>query len=408
MKRDDNMRLLRVEIVGCGLFQDKFIFDFVNSDSVRKSYFDNDNALQAYKIKPGIYTQVLMALTGLNATGKTTTLELLSAITQIVMQGKSLNDPSIRRVFFKLLPLMKEKNLEWNVFFFYKHKFYILHSVITAENILNEAVEDSGFKFKFEELKKCKEKVTRKNLGEVASYTIDLNRSEVADNPYLKDDVSIISSFKGFKGSVFPLGQSTNLNLPAWIGVPAEEVVHVFDPNIENLSISRDKEGKTTSRLSFKNHRKFTYGGSPMGLLDLLSSGTIKGLTVLPGIIRVLKLGGYVFIDEIENHFNKKIIEWFFSLFTDVRTNPNGACLIFSTHYPELLDSFKRKDNIYITRRDKENYCECVRYSDFVRRNELLKSKVILENVINGTAPRYQDLENGRKWISSIVNKEGV
>lgn len=408
MKRDDNMRLLRVEIVGCGLFQDKFIFDFVNSDSVRKSYFDNDNALQAYKIKPGIYTQVLMALTGLNATGKTTTLELLSAITQIVMQGKSLNDPSIRRVFFKLLPLMKEKNLEWNVFFFYKHKFYILHSVITAENILNEAVEDSGFKFKFEELKKYKEKVTRKNLGEVASYTIDLNRSEVADNPYLKDDVSIISSFKGFQGSVFPLGQSTNLNLPAWIGVPAEEVVHVFDPNIENLSISRDKEGKTTSRLSFKNHRKFTYGGSPMGLLDLLSSGTIKGLTVLPGIIRVLKLGGYVFIDEIENHFNKKIIEWFFSLFTDVRTNPNGACLIFSTHYPELLDSFKRKDNIYITRRDKENYCECVRYSDFVRRNELLKSKVILENVINGTAPRYQDLENGRKWISSIVNKEGV
>lgn len=402
------MRLLRVEIVGCGLFQDKFIFDFVNSDSVRKSYFDNDNALQAYKIKPGIYTQVLMALTGLNATGKTTTLELLSAITQIVMQGKSLNDPSIRRVFFKLLPLMKEKNLEWNVFFFYKHKFYILHSVITAENILNEAVEDSGFKFKFEELKKYKEKVTRKNLGEVASYTIDLNRSEVADNPYLKDDVSIISSFKGFQGSVFPLGQSTNLNLPAWIGVPAEEVVHVFDPNIENLSISRDKEGKTTSRLSFKNHRKFTYGGSPMGLLDLLSSGTIKGLTVLPGIIRVLKLGGYVFIDEIENHFNKKIIEWFFSLFTDVRTNPNGACLIFSTHYPELLDSFKRKDNIYITRRDKENYCECVRYSDFVRRNELLKSKVILENVINGTAPRYQDLENGRKWISSIVNKEGV
>ena len=290
------MRLLRVEIAGCGLFQDKFIFDFVNSDSVRKSYFDNDNALQAYKIKPGIYTQVLMALTGLNATGKTTTLELLSAITQIVMQGKSLNDPSIRRVFFKLLPLMKEKNLEWNVFFFYKHKFYILHSVITAENILNEAVEDSGFKFKFEELKKCKEKVTRKNLGEVASYTIDLNRSEVADNPYLKDDVSIISSFKGFQGSVFPLGQSTNLNLP---GVPAEEVVHVFDPNIENLSISRDKEGKTTSRLSFKNHRKFTYGGSPMGLLDLLSSGTIKGLTVLPGIIRVLKLGGYVFIDDL-------------------------------------------------------------------------------------------------------------
>lgn len=92
-------------------------------------------------------------------------------------------------------------------------------------------------------------------------------------------------------------------------------MVHVFDPNIENLSISRDKEGKTTSRLSFKNHRKFTYGGSPMGLLDLLSSGTIKGLTVLPGIIRVLKLGGYVFIDEIENHFNKKLLNGFLAFY---------------------------------------------------------------------------------------------
>lgn len=402
------MRLLKVEINGCGLFKDKFIFDFVNSDSVRKSYSENEYALQAYKIKPGIYTQVLMALTGLNATGKTTALELLSAVTQIIMQGKSLNDSSIQRVFFKLMPLMQEKKIEWDVFFFHEHYFYVLHSVITAENMVSENLEDSGFKFKFEELKKCQEKITGKNFDNLANYAIEFKRSDVADNPYLKDDVSIISSFKGFKGSVFPLGQNTNFNVPAWVGVPAEEAIHVFDPNIEKLSISRDKEGKTTSRLSFKNRGKFTYGGSPMGLLNLLSSGTIKGLTVLPGIIRALRLGGYVFFDEIENHFNKKIIEWFFSLFTDTRTNPHGACLIFSTHYPEILDSFKRKDNIYITRRDKGNYCECVKYSDFIKRNELLKSKVILENVITGTAPRYQDLKNGKQWIEDVVNKEGV
>lgn len=408
LKRDDNMKLLRAEINGCVLFKDKFVFDFVNSDSVRTSYSENEYSLQAYKIQPGIYAQVLLALTGLNATGKTTALELLSAIAQIILQGKSLNDSSVQRVFLKLLPLMKENKIEWNVFFFYQDDFYVLHSIITAEDVLSKNIEDGGFKYEFEELKKCQKKITGKNFNILENYVIDFNRSEVENNPYLKDDISIVSSFKGFKGSVFPLGQSTNFNLPAWVGIPAEEAIHVFDPNIENLSISQDKEGKTTSRLSFKNHRKFTYGGSPMGLLSLLSSGTIKGLTVLPGIIRALKLGGYVFIDEIENHFNKKIIEWFFSLFTDTRTNPQGACLVFSTHYPEILDSFKRKDNIYITRRDKENYCECVKYSDFIKRNELLKSKVILENVITGTAPRYQDLENGRKWIESVVNKEGV
>lgn len=403
------MRIVRVEINNVTLFNQKFAVDFVNSDLVRKNREDNENILPAYRVKSGIYTQVLMAFTGLNATGKTTALELLSAITQVILQGKSLNDASIQQVFLKLIPVLKERKLEWKIFFIHEHTFYHLHSVISSEDILNTAIENNGFKFIFEELKGIAlSKVSRKNFKDVSQFKTYINRSQEKDNPYLQEDVSIASSLKGVKGTVFPLGQNTNFNFPAWLGVPSEEALHVFDPNIQNLSIRRDKDGNSQYTLSFKNRDDFTYGGSPMGLVNLLSSGMIKGLTILPGIIRTLKLGGYVFIDEIENHFNKKIIEWFFKLFMDKTTNPKGACLIFSTHYPELLDSFIRKDNIYITRRDKENYFECVRYSDFVKRNELLKSKVILENVINGTAPRYQDLENGRKWIASIVNKEGV
>lgn len=403
------MRIVRVEINNVTLFNKKFAVDFVNSDLVRKNRDDNENILPAYRVKSGIYTQVLMAFTGLNATGKTTALELLSAITQVILQGKSLNDASIQQVFLKLIPVLKERKLEWKIFFIHDHTFYHLHSVISAEDILNAAIENNGFKFIFEELKGIAlSKVSRKNFNDVSQFKTYINRSQEKDNPYLQDDASIASSLKGVKGTVFPLGQNTNFNFPAWLGVPSEEALHVFDPNIQNLSIRRDKDGNSQYTLSFKNRDDFTYGGSPMGLVNLLSSGTIKGLTILPGIIRTLKLGGYVFIDEIENHFNKKIIEWFFSLFTDKRTNPKGACLIFSTHYPELLDSFMRKDNIYVTRRDKENYCECVKYSDYVRRNELTKSKVILENVIRGTAPRYRDLENGRRWIASIVNKGGV
>ena len=403
------MRIVRVEINNVTLFNKKFAVDFVNSDLVRKNRDDNENILPAYRVKSGIYTQVLMAFTGLNATGKTTALELLSAITQVILQGKSLNDASIQQVFLKLIPVLKERKLEWKIFFIHDHTFYHLHSVISAEDILNAAIENNGFKFIFEELKGIAlSKVSRKNFNDVSQFKTYINRSQEIDNPYLQDDASIASSLKGVKGTVFPLGQNTNFNFPAWLGVPSEEALHVFDPNIQNLSIRRDKDGNSQYTLSFKNRDDFTYGGSPMGLVNLLSSGTIKGLTILPGIIRTLKLGGYVFIDEIENHFNKKIIEWFFSLFTDKRTNPKGACLIFSTHYPELLDSFMRKDNIYVTRRDKENYCECVKYSDYVRRNELTKSKVILENVIRGTAPRYRDLDNGRRWIASIVNKGGV
>lgn len=39
--------------------------------------------------------------------------------------------------------------------------------------------------------------------------------------------------------------------------------------------------------------------------------------------------------------------------FTDPKTNPNRATLIFSTHYSEILDDLERGDAIYLARRDE-------------------------------------------------------
>lgn len=403
------LRVVRVQIGGLSLFKNDLIVDFFNSDSVRKMETDNEFTLNVFKVKSGLYSQVLMAFTGLNATGKTTVLELLSVIMQIVILGKTLNDSLIQQTLFKLIPLLKENKIDWKIYFIQNDIFYMLHSIISENKIHEKNISDTGFVYTTEELYSRKlAKVTRKNLFEFSEEDNVVKRTEELDNPYLKDDISIVTSVKGIKGVVRPLSNDTNINVPVWLGVPSSEAIHVFDPNVEQLKIYNTKEGNPQSELSFKNRANLKYSGSPLGLVNLLSSGTIKGLSILPAIIKALEMGGYVFLDEIENHFNKKIIEWFFNLFTDKRTNPNGACLIFSTHYPELLDFFARKDNIFITRRDTDNYCECVKYSDFIARNELSKSRVLLENAIGGTAPRFQDLENGRKWIQSIVTKEGA
>ena len=125
---------------------------------------------------------------------------------------------------------------------------------------------------------------------------------------------------------------------------------------------------------------------------------------MLPSIIEVLKNGGYFIADELENHFNKKIIEFILGLFNDKRTNPKGACLIFSTHYPELLDFLSRKDNIYITTRNNDDL-QLTRLSDCkeVPRNDISKSRIILSNIIKGTAPKKIDLDNAKRHISSLV-----
>lgn len=399
------MKFLRIILENSILFKNGLTIDFINADQVRSRYADSEYILPAYKFKSGIYSQVLLAFTGLNATGKTTMLELLSAIMQVVMQGKGLNDVTIRNVWLKIFPQMYHENMKWSVYFLHEQQVYKLESTISL-NHEDENLDEIGFYYKDEHLwiKKL-EKVTRKTLFDFTTYEKVINRKDEEKNPYLKDDVSIASSLQGAKGFIRPLGHDTNFNYPAWIGMPSKEAVHVFDPNIKQLRIYPDKKGDMQSVLEFENQEEFQYNGSPLELTRLLSSGTIKGLTLLPGTVKALQTGGYVFIDEIENHFNKKIIEWFFRLFTDKRTNPHGACLIFSTHYPELLDYFTRKDNIYITRRTKENQCECVRYSDFIKRNELSKSRVILENVIGGTAPRFMDLQEGRQWIQELINK---
>ena len=55
-------------------------------------------------------------------------------------------------------------------------------------------------------------------------------------------------------------------------------------------------------------------------------------------------------IDEIENHFNKEIVTTLMRFFMDSHLNKKGGVLIFTTHYPELLDEYDRNDGISIVR----------------------------------------------------------
>ena len=130
------MHILKMVFHNISLFQGDLTIDFTNSDSVRRSPDENDNVLKAFKVKPGIYTQVLMAFTGLNATGKTTILELLSSVSKIMIAGAGLNTQSVRYVLQKLYPRYAEtvKGLmSWDIFFADNRCVYKLHWVINRE-----------------------------------------------------------------------------------------------------------------------------------------------------------------------------------------------------------------------------------------------------------------------------------
>ena len=106
----------------------------------------------------------------------------------------------------------------------------------------------------------------------------------------------------------------------------------------------------------------------------LISTGTIRGQGLIQNAIEALKKGGYLIIDELEMHLNKELIKVILGLFKSKQTNPYGACLIFSTHYPEILNALDRKDNIYIMRKNNHLLSASKLSDEFHRKDLMLKN----------------------------------
>ena len=79
---------------------------------------------------------------------------------------------------------------------------------------------------------------------------------------------------------------------------------------VTNKRSGRNGNKKNSSmrfKIKFKNSNKKIIADL-IELSDYLSSGTIKGINILGNLIVTLKSGGYLLIDEIENHLNKNIV----------------------------------------------------------------------------------------------------
>ena len=185
------------------------------------------------------------------------------------------------------------------------------------------------------------------------------------------------------------LAMLTNFNffLPDERSIPTE-IISLLDPTIEYISVENIND-KVITKLKFYSQKELVLF-NPTELNFYLSSGTVKGVRVFSDAIRVLKNGGYMIVDEVENHFNRELVASLLRLFLNKRTNPKGAVLIFSTHYTELLDELERNDAVFITRSNKGLTVDNL--NTLIKRNDMKKSEVYQSNFLGGTAPKYEAL----------------
>ncbi len=73
------MRILKIKANGLKLFPDGLEVDFTTTQRVR-----NDKSEMLHKISPQIYQNNAIAFVGINASGKTTTLKVISFVIQML------------------------------------------------------------------------------------------------------------------------------------------------------------------------------------------------------------------------------------------------------------------------------------------------------------------------------------
>lgn len=223
------------------------------------------------------------------------------------------------------------------------------------------------------------------------------------DEEFLPDDISLIISHNKKTNEtveVFSLLSYTNVNvLPFTEAIPLE-VIAFLDPTIETLRFEKTEE-KIFIHLKFKNEDEIILN-SAMNLEMYLSSGTIKGIITFSMVKEVLQSGGYLLVDEIENHFNKEIVTTLMRFFMDSRLNKNGGTLVFTTHYPELLDEYDRNDGIFIVRNRNGITVENLSY--ILKRNDIKKSDAYQSGFLEGTTPAYEAYLDIKKNLASSIH----
>lgn len=384
------MKILRITVQGLPLFKQELDIAFYAQQRVSE---DDKETLFKLLLKPTVYLHAANAFIGINASGKTSVLKAIQLALHIVK-----NEP-INHVDAKTILGGTNKAVFRICFYDANQNICCLETEITSQktkagdyvySIVNEKLWE----------KPAASLQSKKALTDFAGLDPIATRNE--NEIFLSDDVSfIIAHNKKTQDTleICSLLSYTNVNvLPFSEDIPLE-VIAFLDPTIEKLYFEQ-MEKKTFIHLKFKGEDEIILNNA-MDLEQYLSSGTIKGIITFSMVKEVLQSGGYLLVDEIENHFNKEIVTTLVRFFMDSRLNKKGGTLIFTTHYPELLDEYDRNDGIHIVR--NRNGIMVDNLSNILTRNDIKKSDAYQSGFLDGTTPAYEAYMRLKKSLTASI-----
>lgn len=398
------MKILRIQASGLKLFENEIVIDFYAKQRV-----SSDKNEMLTNVFSNIYINNVISLVGINASGKTTSLKVISFVLNM-LKNEPINKIKCNEI---LEGLEEQDEVVFTVYFITNDRKLIkLNTVIKTYNHKNEINKEFDNPYYI-----SSEKVYTKSVSSIRAKDDLFNFTNIKpiternqEELFLLDDVSIIIAFtKKQNDPLFFIDSIdwTDNNGLRILGNFPIALVQFLDPSIEYLHFKELEENdkKMEIRLKFYNKKEVVLY-SPSAMNKYLSSGTVKGINVFMTAIFVLEKGGYLIVDEIENHFNKEIVSTLIRFFMDSEINKSGAVLVFSTHYIELLDIFERNDNIFLIK--NINGINIENLSSLLDRNDFKKSDLLKSGYLENTTPSYKLFVNLKRAIVKGFRKDEV
>lgn len=375
------LKILSLKINGYKLLDDNFSLDFRNLSRVNE--FDKTH--EAIELEKGLHVFNTYSFVGGNASGKSTVLLLLIKIFYLLQTGRwTYNQEEFRN---KEVKLSVEFYLEKEIYL-YSCKFVKPSETINASSTPFAEIKDEKLiKYKFKKTKV-------EDLSDIFKYSLfDTSAIIKITKDKILFDYFYGNNFRNVDGTLasgtfFKALTIKNKKL-------LMSVVKLLDESIEKLDFISETE------IHFKRSNLEEKIINSNELINILSSGTIRGIELYLRSIEALKLGKTILIDEIEDSFHKNLVNNIIALFSDSSVNTSSAQLIFSTHYVEILDRIDRRDNIFITNK-VGGYIKATNLYSYNVRSEILKSKLFDNNVFN-TGLNYETLMEVKRNIKDEI-----
>lgn len=380
------MKILKIIISGYKLLENNFEIDFFNKARVNNS--DKDD--EVIELDEGLYIPTTIVFTGKNASGKSSVLSMIEFVNELLLSGRIKYD----KLDFR------SKTIKLTVFFYLLETVYKYESNISIPEatLLNET---SYCKFSNEKLyskkysKSYSKRILDLDFDENNTYTSNVSDTSILYKLTIKRTLVINTNnwIHNYRiESIFDIFNLVEVSTELML-----KITNLFDEGIKKFEYDLDKK---LFVLDLNGIGAKTYSEKEVDML--LSDGTKKGLIMFGLTIAILKMGGTLIIDEIENSFHKNLVENIIMIFNDKRINVKNANLIFSTHYVEILDIFRRRDNIFVMRKN-DHITACNLYKDFKDRIDLSKSNQFNNNTFQ-TLINYDRLMELKKELINEIS----